>query len=357
MCMHIISVRCLSTSIATSIAIANCSRAFLFFPYFTLSPSSLYSLFFPSFPSYLIPSFLSCPLPYPSSFHSTPHSFPTPPFFLTSHFPPISSSLIPLLLSFRSFFSLLASFPSNPLFIFYSSINPTISLFYLFIFSYPPPIPSYILPLYFFLLLHSFLSLLPLILLFSFLSLLLFIPFFSSYPSFPCSPPSLPLPHFFPPPPPFFLCCCCCQPTTSCLLLIGGSSFLPLSPSFPPLLPFLPLHSFLPYIHFFLPLLSFFTSFISSPSVICYLCFYSYLSFTFTSHFSPTSPSFSSSLSSPTFHSLIIPFAFFTPPSFALLYYLSPYCSLPPSPLSLSLSYPPSHPLSHPPSHPPSHPT
>ena len=247
-------VQCLSTSIAY------CSRAFLFFPSFTLSPSSLSSLFFHSFLSYIFPFFLSCPLPYLPSFHYTFSSFPTPPFIPTSPFPPLFSSIISPLLSFRLLFSLLASFPSNPLFLSYSSINPTPSFFYPFILShhsfpsypsfssYPsfpsyPSIPSYsLLPLHFFLSLHSFLSLLHIIPLFSFLSLLLYLPFFH-----------IPLSLFA---------------TFSSPASFLFSPFFPSSPSFPPLLPFQPLHSFLHYNHSFLPLLYLLASFPSSPFVI-----------------------------------------------------------------------------------------
>ena len=188
--------------------------------HFSSSPPSLY-LPPPFLPLLLFLSLLpfSPPLLVRFSF-SLP--FPTPPFLPTSPFPPISSSLIPPLLSFRSLLFLVASFPSNPLFLSYSSINPTPSFFYPFILSYPsilshPSFPSYpfflsypSIPFYLsFLPFHSFLSLLSITTLFSFLSLLLFLPFFSSYPSFTCSPPSLPLPHFFS----STCCCCCCRPT------------------------------------------------------------------------------------------------------------------------------------------------
>ena len=66
MCMHIIGVRCFFTSIAY------CSRAFLFFPSFTLSPSSLSPLPFP------LTFFPSCPLPYLSSFPFYPSFFSYP---------------------------------------------------------------------------------------------------------------------------------------------------------------------------------------------------------------------------------------------------------------------------------------
>ena len=57
--MHITAVQGLSTSIAYY------SRAFLFFPSYTLSPSSLSSL---PFPHTFLPSFPSCPLPFLPSF-------------------------------------------------------------------------------------------------------------------------------------------------------------------------------------------------------------------------------------------------------------------------------------------------
>ena len=203
-----------------------------------------YSCFFiPSFPSHLSPflHFLSASLPFLS----------TPPFLPTSPFSPISSSLIPPFLSFRSLLSLLASFPSNPLFVCYSSINPTPSFSTPSFFPTPPflsilPLNSFLslLPLHFFLTFHSFQSLLPIIP-FSFLSLLLFFPFLFSYPSFPCSPSSLPLPHVFLP-------------------------LLPFMPFFLNTLS-LPTPQFFPTLHSLLHLLSLLASFPSSPSVICYL--------------------------------------------------------------------------------------
>ena len=246
MCMHIIVVRCLSTSIGY------CLRALLFFPLFTLSLAS----FLPSsslpFPLTFSPPSLLVRFPTSLSFHSTVPSFPTPPFFLTFPFPPISSSILFLLLFFRYLLSLLAPFPSNPLFLSYATINSTPSFFTPLFFPTTPylhiplfsilsilsllsiiPLHSFLSmpPLHFFLPLHSFLSPLHIISLCSFLSLLLYLSFFSSYPSFPCSPPFLPLLHFFSPP--SFL-----HPLLSHTLL-----------------PFLPLHSFLPYIHSFIPLL------------------------------------------------------------------------------------------------------
>ena len=107
--------------------------------------------------------------------------------------------------------------------------------------------------------LHSFPFLLPITPLFCFLSLLLFLPFFSSYLSFPCSPSSLPLPHFFP---------------------LPASPYPLFSNHFFP-----PYPSIFPTFHSFLPLLSLLASFPSSPSVMCYLCFYSYPSFTSTIRF------------------------------------------------------------------------
>ena len=249
MCMHIMAGQCLSTSIDY------CSSALFFFPSFTLSPSPLSSLFFLSFPSHLSPLFFfSASLPPFLSFFNLP--FPTPPFLPISPFPPISSSLIPPLLSLRSLLSLGASFPSNPLFISYSSINPTPSFFYPFILSYPS-IPSY----------PSFPS----------------YPFFPSFPSIPSyhsirSYPSFPsYTLFFLPIPPSL------PPHLFFISLLYFFATFPSSasflfshfPSFPPLLPFLPLHFFLPYIHSFLPLFPLLASFHSPSSVICYLYFYS----------------------------------------------------------------------------------
>ena len=140
-----------------------------------------------------------------------------------------SSSLIPPLLSFRSLLSLIASFPSNPLFFlippliqpllfstpsFFPTLQSFLSLFSILSLLSILPLQSVIplLPLHSFLPFHSFLSLLPIIPLFSFLSLLLLLPFFSLYPSFTCSPPSLPLPHFF-------------SPTSSLHLILSHHSF------------------------------------------------------------------------------------------------------------------------------------
>ena len=284
-----------------------------FLPFFLLlSPSLSLLVRFPTF----------------FSFHSTRPSFPTPLFIPTSSFPPIASSIIFPLLFFRSLYYLLASFPSNPLFLSYSSINPTPSFFYPLILSYHSiSILSLlsILPLHSFLSflpLHLFLSLFSVIPLFSFLSLLFFLPFFSSYPSFTCSPPSLPLPHFYSP------------------------------PSFPPFLPFLPLYSFLPYIHSCLPLLYLLDSF--SPHLP--LLFVA-SAFVLPSPSLPLLLSLShplSSLSPSPFHSLslIISFAFFHRPPL-----LSSILFLPASSLPLFLSLSVSHSLSFSLSHPPSHPT
>ena len=163
----------------------------------------LSSLFFLSFPSHLSPLFFFfASLPPFLSFFTIP--FPTPPFHPISPFSPISSSLIPPLFSLRSLLSLGASFPSNPLFLPYSSINPTPSFFYPFILSCPS-IPSYrsfpSYPFFPFFPSIPFISVpsfhhIPFV---SFLSLLLFLPFFSSYPSFTCTLPSHPLPQFFSP--------------------------------------------------------------------------------------------------------------------------------------------------------------
>ena len=207
--MKIIAVQCLST------LIASCSRAFLFFPSFTLSPSFLSSLFFLTFPLTFL---LSASIP----ILSTPPSFPTPnPYNLS-----ISSSTS--LLSIPPF--LVCLLPIQPLF-FHS---------YPFFSAYPsfpsyPSIPSY--------------------------------PFFPSHPSifsypsssfhhsFPCLPPSLPLSPFFPH-----------------LLPI---SFLPLL-HFLALYSFLPLHSF-PSSPYVLSYLSF-TSTSRFPSHIPFLPFFPHLS-------------------------------------------------------------------------------
>ena len=307
MCMHIIAVRCLSTSIVY------CPIAFLFFPSFTLSPSFLSSLFFPSFPSYLLPllpflsaslppslsilplllflplysfqplHFLLSPLPqflpffpFDPSFPCSPPSRPTPYFFPI--FPIIKPLLFSTLHSFLSLFSILPlnSFhptppflpiPASPPFLLTPSFNPIPPSHHTPLFL---PIPPSLPPLLFFI---SLLSLSPpsLPLPRSFL----FSP--SSFVSFPTTP-SLPTPQFFPtlypfiPTPPFPVC----------------------------LLPFVSL-CYLPPLLLFLPLL------------------------TSTSHFLPTSPSFPFSPSSLTFHFLIIHFASFSPPSFALLHSFSPY--------------------------------
>ena len=291
MCIHIIAEQCLSTSIDY------CSREFLFFPSFTLSPSHLSSLFF-----------FSASLPPFLSFFTLP--FPTPPFLPISLFPPICSSLIPPILSLRSLFSLGASFPSNPLFLSYSSINPTPSFFYPFILSYPS-IPSY----------HSFPS----------------YPFFPSFPSIFPTIPFIPIPPFhhtllFLPIPPslppllFFISLLYLFATFPSSASFLFSHFFPSTHSFPPLLPFLTLHSFLPYIHPSLP------SFPCLPPSIRLPLLFA------TSTFILTPPSLPLSLPDPLlslspltpfppspFHSLIIPSAFHLPPSFALLHSLSPY--------------------------------
>ena len=300
MCMHIMAGQCLSTSIDY------CSSALFFFPSFTLFPSPLSSLFFLSFPSHLSPLFFfSASLPPFLSFFNLP--FPTPPFLPISPLPPISSSLIPPLLSLRSLLSLGASFPSNPLFISYSSINPTPSFFYPFILSYPsipsyPSFPSYpffpsfpSIPSY-----HSIRSYpsFPSYTLFSFLSLLLFLPIFSSYPSFTSSPPSLPLPHFF-------------SPTS----FISHHSF----PSYPSIFSYpISIHSYPsfpclpPSIR--LPLLFATSTFILTPPSLLLSLPHPLPSLSPLTPF-PPSP----------VHSLIIPSAFHLPPSFTLLHFLSPY--------------------------------
>ena len=250
---------------------------------YILSPSFHSSL---PFPLTFLPSVPSCPLPFPI-YCSTPtlpypsiHSnlsissyllFPnsSPSFFSIPPFRPYCFP-IPLLIQplfFLPLHSFLLSIPSYPCFLSYPSI-PSYP-FFPFILFYPS-IHTY----------SSFLSYPS----FSFLSLILFIPFFSSYPSFPCSPSYPPLHHFFPPPssPPlshFF-------PHPSSVSFFP-SPFISSFSSFQPLLPFL-------------PLLSLLASFISSPSVICYLCSYSYPSFTSTSRF----PS----------HIPFLPFLLFLPP-------------------------------------------
>ena len=92
MCMDIIAVQCLSTSIAS------CSKVFLYITSFTLSHSSLSSLFVPSFPSYLSPliPFLPSFSLYPSFFSylsipsnlsiSSYSSFSSSPYFPSIHF-------------------------------------------------------------------------------------------------------------------------------------------------------------------------------------------------------------------------------------------------------------------------------
>ena len=289
--------------------------------------------FFLSFPSHISPLFFFfASLPPFLSFFTLP--FPTPPFHPISPFPPISSSLIPPLFSLRSLLSLGASLPSNPLFLSYSSINPTPSFFYPFIPSYPS-IPSY-----------------------------------RSFPSYPCFPsfpliPSYHSIHSYP----FF-------PSYTLL-------FLPIPPSLPPLLFFISLiylfatslllYFTLPLPHFFSPTSSlhplfpttpslptppFFPTiyrFIPTPSFSCLPPSISFPLLFATSTFILTPPSLPLSLPHPLpslspfppspFHPLIIPSAFHLPPSFALLHYLSPYklspsLFLPTSSLALSLSLP-----------------
>ena len=181
-CMHIIAGRCLSTSIVY------CSRAFLFFPSFTLSPFSLSSLFL-SFSSYLSPLlFLSASLPLflfflPFSFLPL-HSFQPLNFLLFPNSSP-SFLLIPpflgRLLPVQALISFLFLHQSNHFFF---------------------------LPLHSFIPLHSFLSLLSILPLHSvirtspsppYLPTILFIPINPSHhtPLFLPIPPSLPLLIFF----------------------------------------------------------------------------------------------------------------------------------------------------------------
>ena len=106
----------------------------LLFKSISLLPLLHYISLLPFFPLLPFPSLLPFSPPllvrftsYLSFLFTLP--FPTPPVLPTSLFPPIFSSLIPPLLSYRSLLSLVASFPSNPLFLSYSSINPTPSFF------------------------------------------------------------------------------------------------------------------------------------------------------------------------------------------------------------------------------------
>ena len=192
--MKIIAVQCLST------LIASCSRAFLFFPSFTLSPSFLSSLFFLTFPLTFL---LSASIP----ILSTPPSFPTPnPYNLS-----ISSS------------TSLLSIP--PFLVCLLPIQPLLSFLPLF----------FCLSLLSILPFHSFLSLLPITPLYFFISLLFFPSLLSLFATFPSSLSFLSSPssHFF--------------PTTPSL---PSPLFFPT----PPFLPFISLCSFLPLLYFHLPL-------------------------------------------------------------------------------------------------------
>ena len=279
-----------------------CSRAFLFFPSFILSPSPLSSRSSFPFPLTFLPS-SSFPLPF-LSFFTLP--FPTPPFLPNSPFPPISSSLIPP-----------PFFPSIPPFL--GSILPVQPLISFLFLHYSNPI------------LFSTSSFFPTP---PFLSIPLFHPIPSFHPSPPFLPtiPFIPIPPFhhtllFLPIPPslppllFFISLLYLFATFPSSASFLFSHFFPSSPSFPPLVPFLyiPLHSFLPYIHSFLPPLS--LACLLPFSSLCYLLplllFLPLLHFHFPSHipflpFLPFLPHLSILLS-------------FPPPSIALLHSLSPY--------------------------------
>ena len=108
-------------SSAMSILIAYCSRAFLFFPSFTLSPSSLSSLFFSSFLSYLFHSSPSCPLPYLSSFPFYPSFFSYPSIHCN-----LSISSYVIFNNFPPSFPLIPPFLARPL-----HIQPLISFLFL----------------------------------------------------------------------------------------------------------------------------------------------------------------------------------------------------------------------------------
>ena len=296
--MYIIAVRCLSTSITY------CSRAFLFFPSFTFSPSSLSS---PFFPSYLFPPSLLVRFPTSLPFHSTLLSFLTPPFIPTSLFPPISFSIIfPFFLFDPSFPCCPPSRPTPYFFPIPPLIQPLLfSIHSLFLtppflptalfHPIPPfhPTPSFLpIPPFFPTppLIPSPLSIIPL---FSFLSLLLYLPFFSSYPSFPFC--HLPFPCLI-----------------SILPLLSHHSF----PSYPSILSYpISIPSYLSFTclppSLRLPLLFVTSAFILTPASLPLL-----LSLPHSLSSLPPSP----------FHSpsLIISFAFLSPPSFALLHSLSP---------------------------------
>ena len=102
----------------------------------------------PFFP--LLPFLSLLPFSPPSLLVRFPSSLPSFPFYPYFSYPSIPSNLssssyllVPNspLFSYRILLSLLASFPSNPLFLSYSSINPT--PFFLLFHSFLPSIPSY----------------------------------------------------------------------------------------------------------------------------------------------------------------------------------------------------------------------
>ena len=254
--------------------------------------------------------------------------FHTPPFLLTSPFPPISSSLNPPHIFFRYLLSLVASFPSNPLFLSYSSISPTPSFSTPSFFPTPlfHPIPSFHpTPLF-----RPTTPSSPFLLPIPFIS----IPPFHHTPIFLPIPPSLPLLLFF-----ISLLYLFATYASSDSFLF--SLFFPSFPHFPPLLPFLPLHSFLPYIHVFLPppFLACLLSFASLCYLLPLLLFLPLLHFHFPSHipaflpFLPFFPHLSILLSVP-------PLYIHRPPSLSSILFL-PTGSLPLSlSFSLSLSLP-----------------
>ena len=210
-------------------------------------------------------------------FLSTPPSFPTPPFLPTSQFICIPFPSSP-------------SFPPSRPTPFFFPISPLILRFLIFnpsILSYPS-IPS-----------HPFLSLIP---------SLSPHPSIPSYPSFSSSPSFLPIPPFL-------------VRYLPILPLLPLIHFFPTTPSLATP-PYFPIPLFLP----------------TPPLLACFLPFTSFCSFLppiLHFHFSPSLPH---PLPPSPFHSLLIPFALLSPPSFALLHSLSLSLCPFPSPLSLSLS-------------------